>query len=168
MTYKYYPIQGIDPGEVERTMGRAIGRGMLKSAESGYETSDVVFGKKGSEIQGSISKKIELTLKDIEDNKKEIAAICKNRGLEVQEVLEAADDEEKIEAYSNKVYSNSGNPKQNSVVRELQADIDRLKALTWGTQSAHAEIDKLKRISSNIEPGRSFDLSYRELVAFGF
>lgn len=153
-------------------MGRAQrfgyhgGRGEMLAAGHGHHTETLRFTKTGAEIQGSLEKKIGLILKDIEEDKKEIAEICKKRDLTVDEVL-GADDDEKVEAYSSKAMSNSPS-KVSSAVRELQQDLDNLKAFTWGIKNQESQITNFNRIKSNIEPGRKFDLTYSELVEYGF
>jgi hypothetical protein len=151
--------------------GQMIG-GMVKrdveAAGGGYyfdEKSTIRFEKKGSEIQGSISKEIESIQKDIEEDQKKVAEICELRGLVLKEVIEA-DDEEKIEGYRTKAYDNA--PQKASAVKELEADLDLLKRFNYRSLALKSRIENLNRVKTNINPDTKFVLTFDELTFFGF
>ncbi len=147
-------------------MGRVVGRDRMLKQSIDFRT-DVKFKKTGTQIKGSIKSRIQELTTECEKDTTEITKICKLRELDVQEVLDGAHDAELQEQYSTKAYSNAPG-RTNSIVKELEADIVKLKQLSASLSYTNAGIENLSRVSNNIMDQREFELSYSELVLFGF
>ena len=145
----------------ERAMAHRAGR------QNQYGTS-LHFKKKGADIKETINNVTKNFMECIEKNKAEIATICKRREIDPKEVIDAGSDENAVQTYSTKMEAGLGNNKTNSLIRELQDDITTLKVNASNIESFEQDIASLERIQKNIEPAREFDLSYNELVEFGF
>lgn len=125
------------------------------------------FKKDGGAIKSAIEKRRDAVLKVLGEDQNRIAEICKRRQMDVEEVLAAGDDEEAVNTYTAKAFSNVP-ARSNIVIQELQNDLNLVRTLVRGTQNLIALKEKLETISNNVERERSFDLSFEELRALGF
>lgn len=124
------------------------------------------FSKTGSDIREGIQRKLGEYGKAIDGATAEIAAICKRRDLTVEEVLEAK-TEEHIQSYSNKASTSLGGQRSNTLLRELEEDLGALRHLTDLIQGRRDAAERLERVSRNIHPAGTFELSYADLELFG-
>lgn len=145
-----------------------MARGLAQMAKALSGSNSILFKKTGLEIKQSIDK----VVSEIEERstkvKGEIEEICKRRELDPGEVISAGSDEVAVQTYSTKAESSLGGSRTNSIIRELQDDLFALRRLGATVESLKNEADSLRRTQRNIELERSFDLSYQELVEFGF
>lgn len=140
--------------------------GQLTNAQ--YNVSKLLFKKTGLDIKESINGVVKLLEEKAEKAKTSIEEICKKRELDPKEVIEAGTDENAVRTYSTKAETSLGGGRANSLIRELQDDLFALRQHAAAIESYKNDIDSLRRTQKNIEPGREFDLSYQELVEFGF
>lgn len=140
--------------------------GLERNAQ--YSTSKILFKKTGSDIKQSIDGVVKLLEEKISSAKTSIEEICKRRELDPSEVIEAGTDENAVQTYSTKAETSMGRQSSNNVIRELQNDLFSLRRHAATIESLKNDIDSLQRTQKNIEPEREFDLSYQELVEFGF
>lgn len=141
-------------------------RGQLANAQ--YSTSKILFKKTGLEIKQSIEEVVKLLEEKSAKAKTDIEEICKRRELDPNEVIEAGTNENAVQTYSTKAETSMGGGRTNSLIRELQNDLFALRQHAAAIESYKNDIDSLRRTQKNIEPERAFDLSYQELVEFGF
>lgn len=148
-----------------RGMGKQFGA--LEKAAFG-RGSDLLFSKTGKEIKESIESTLKGRFSEIEELKAKVAVICKNRELDPKEVIEAGSDEVAVQTYSTKAETSMGGSRAGNLIRELQADLQALRIYASTIEMEKATIESLQRIQKNIELERKFDLSYNDLVEFGF
>jgi len=148
---------------------RGIGKqyGALEKAVYGHG-SDLLFSKTGKEIKESVEGTMKARFAKIEELKAKVAVICKNRELDPKEVIEAGSDEVAVQTYSTKAETSMGGSRANNLIRELQADLQALRIYASTIEMEKGTIETLQRIQKNIELERKFDLSYNDLVEFGF
>ena len=146
----------------EDRMFQAMGR-QLHQSMSGVSLK---FSKPGSAIRASVATVITDINKGIDEKVTTLTQICKRREVDPKEVIEAGSDATRIENYSSRALTNA--PQANSLLRELEKDLNMIKSLGISISMDKDEIESLSRISNNIELDRKFDLSYDELVQFGF
>ena len=131
--------------------------------------TDIKFQKTGKEIQESIKNRIILLGAEIETRQAEMATICKNREVDLQEVLDAGEDAHRIETYSNKMSSNVGRVGTKTVLEALQKDLTFLRESTSYVYNNRKVIERLERVSRNLQSSVVYAaLSYDELVLYGF
>ena len=127
--------------------------------------TSVTFEKTGAQICSGIQNRQEVLARKNAEAETEIGAICANRELDPSEVV-TADTEQAVETYTAKAYSSVGS--QSTAIRAFEADLRRLQEAAFRIRSNKAEMEILARTSRNLEPARKFDLTYEELVRFGF
>lgn len=130
--------------------------------------SDLLFSKTGKEIKESIEGTMKARFTKIEELKAKVADICKKRELDPKEVIEAGTDEIAVQTYSLKAETSMGPSRANNLIRELQEDLQALRINASIIESENHEIASLQRVQKNIELDRKFDLTYNDLVEFGF
>lgn len=130
--------------------------------------SSILFKKTGMEIKQSIEGVVKLLEGKSVLAKASIEEICKRRELDPLEVIEAGTDANAVQTYSTKAETSMGRQSSNGLIRELQNDLFALRQHAAAIESYKNDIDSLRRTQKNIEPERAFDLSYQELVEFGF
>lgn len=129
--------------------------------------TEIRFEKTGSEIAISVQSVIADVQKDIAERTIKIEAICKAREVSLEEVLEGAEDHEKYMAYEYKM-SSSLPTQAKGVLESLQRDLNTLKSESQAIVAGKRQIENLQRIVQNINTERAFELSYNDLVLFGF
>lgn len=129
--------------------------------------SEIVYKKTGAQIQESLKAVILNLKKDGEDFKGDISRLCKVRDIDVKEVLEAGTDSEEVQNYSSKAFANVPG-KAKGLYEELQRDLVEIQNLVSALTHCNGQIEYFEKVTKNIEPERSFDLSYNELLNFGF
>lgn len=130
---------------------------------------NITFKKSGREIVDRIKSFVGgLESEDLSKLRGELETICKDREVDVAEVLAAGDDHDAHAEYSNKYMSAPGAPRGQGQLAALQADLDRIRKLVFNATFLERRIENLKRISTNIDVKDEFKLSYAELVELGF
>lgn len=127
----------------------------------------ILFQRTGAEVKEAIEKKIREHVQREETLTSELGEICRRRELDVAEVLEA-DDDEKVQQYSSKAANSIGSARTNSIVRELQLDLDKIRQHSRHIALRRAAIERLQLLARVIRPTESWALTYGELVLFGF
>lgn len=146
-------------------------REQMAKAYAGHVSSihtELLFKKTGEDISKSLDgvvKKLNVKLEEVKAN---IAEICKRREIDPKEVIEAGSDEVAVNTYSMKAETSLGRGSPNTLIRELQEDLQNLRRYGMFVESMNTDITSFQRIQKNIEPKREFDLSYAELTNFGF
>jgi SMC interacting uncharacterized protein involved in chromosome segregation len=124
------------------------------------------FKKTGQEIATSIKGVIADLNRNIEQKLAKIEKICETRGVTVSEVLEGVQDHEKYLAYETKI--SSALPQTANILNALQADLNVLRNEASGVVGLQQRITDLERVATHINKVTEFELSYSELVNFGF
>jgi hypothetical protein len=137
----------------------------MYAAAKGSSDSDVKYTKSGAQIQASLRNVIKNYHDDVEGFKADVYKICKTREIDAKEVFEAGTDPAEVENYSNKATSNI---KARGALQELEKDLNELQNLIGAIQHGQNRIEYFERVIRNIESARTFDLTYYELVSFGF
>lgn len=155
-------IQEVEPmGFQERAMKAYDGR------ISNIHT-ELLFKKTGEEIGKSLEGVVKKLSTKLEETKVSIAEICKRREIDPKEVIEAGSDEVAVNTYSMKAETSLGRGTSNTLIRELQEDLQNLRRYGMMVESYTTDITSYQRIQKHIEPKREFDLSFNELTNFGF
>lgn len=125
----------------------------------------LTFNKSGSEIQRAIDSRLEQLESENRSERNTVAKICKDRQIDVDEVLNA-DTEEKVGAYSQKVLDTA--PRAALALQALERDLSTIRQATnriWANNHASRQLALIKK---NIEANRGFDLTFGELASLGF
>lgn len=141
--------------------------GMAGPMTPSYD-SNLRFEKTGAEIQRSIDGQISTLNGLVAESEKIITDICKRREIDAADLLKDDDREslnQKVEAYGSTL---SQHMQAKSALELLNADMQELRAQTWGIQHTRAEVEALARIKKNLQAERKFDLTYSELKRLGF
>ena len=131
-----------------------------------FNVQSVTYKKLGGEIGASVAAVRKDNSDYIDELHKEIAEICTRRDLKVNDVLIAGSSPERYEAYSTSIMENG--PQSNAVLKALEVDLAKIRTNLTLIEMTKNENEYHKRLADNIEPNRSFDLTYDELVQLGF
>lgn len=126
------------------------------------------FNVNGEQIQEALKVRNSELSKEIGELQEEINKICKDRGVDPNEVAEAGEDQELHEGYMSKALSGANAPRHGAAVRELEKDLSKLKSSALRMSSLMWRIADFNRITKNLEKDRKFDLNYDELILLGF
>jgi len=130
---------------------------------------NITFKKSGAEIFDRIKSFVgTLESEDLSKLRGELETICKDREVNVTEVLEAGDDHDAHMEYSSKYMSAPGAPRGQGQIAALETDLNRIRKLVFNVTFLERRIENLKRIGTNIDKKDEFKLSYAELVELGF
>lgn len=138
-----------------------------QGVEGPSSVNNIRFKKTGSDISASIDLRVSKLRNEISMSEVRIKEICKRREVSEEEILgeSAGETAQKVETYST---SNSDRYQGKSALEKFNADMQALRHEAYGIDGARTEIARLSLVKRNIEPDRSFDLSFDELRGFGF
>ena len=145
--------------------------------------TNVKFKKTGAVIAPQIETVITKNLETIKEKLADANKLCQNYELKFEDVLAEEREEQRkptrgqsgnIGKLSNEMsYSNAvaaRQPKQRSLSArsEIEQDLEQLTQLIRDSFSLELTNTDLRRVATNIAPDETFELSYHELVEFGF
>lgn len=135
-------------------------------AVAGFATEliNIPFAKTGKDIQTAIPNKVAELTNAIDEITKHVEDVCKDRALDMKEVMDAVGDEEKIQTYSGKVQK----PRAATLLTALDEDLNFLRMGPADIENKKERIETLQFVSKHLSPDRTYDLSLAELKALGF
>ena len=151
----------------------AVERGMIRLSDNVY------FNKEGEHISFQINSRITKLMEEIETQKASVAAICKRREVDLNEVLKDKDINAMIdgEMREDEVYANSSslssaigsmNNAPMVLAKAVMEDLKKIiKAATF-IVSTGAQMEHLRRVQKNLNPKETYKLTYANLLQFGY
>lgn len=129
------------------------------------------FNKTGAQIKESVTVLIKEYDQVIDAAKTEIAAICEKRQIDAKDILQAKDEESFVNSansYSTSMGGAMENVGAKGPMQALQADIDKVEALTKQVTNYFNFKKNYEAILHNLDDGQKFEIPFSELHELGF